>query len=186
MKKSLVFAALIATSTLCLSQDQFESYFDGVNVSFGTARNTTKETSSGTESFKTNISQAKINYTFAMAFPAKLGLTATLDLKNSKAGNDETISVTAPTEVTIEPGVVLANSSLLYAKLGTFAARYEYAARMSSLSGRTVGVGIKHYFFGDNFIQFEWTSRTSDAINSSLGGAKYKQTSPSLLVGHTF
>lgn len=186
MKKVLSVLALACTAPWALAQSASEELFEGLNVSLGVASLSTKETMAGTESFKTSVTQAKINYTFALAFPAKLGMTATMDLKNAKAGTSDVLATKTPSEFTIEPGVLLKTDSLLYAKLGTFAARYESTTDGRALSGRTVGVGIKHYIHGDNFIQFEWTTRTSDAIHAGLGDAKYKQTSPSLLIGHTY
>ena len=186
MKKTLTLIAMACASSWVMAQSNSDELFEGLNVSFGVASISTKETIAGTESFKTSAAQAKINYTFALAFPAKLGITATMDLKNAKAGTSDVLASKAPSEFTIEPGVLLKSDSLLYAKLGTFAARYENSTDARALSGRTVGLGIKHYIHGDNFIQFELTTRTSDAINAGLGDAKYKQTMPSLLIGHTY
>ena len=186
MKKALTLLALACTTQWAVAQTSSESLYEGFNVSVGVASLSTKETVAGTETFKTSAAQAKLNYTFALAFPAKLGITATMDLKNSKAGTSDVLATKTPSELTIEPGVLLMNDSLLYAKLGTYAARYENTTDGRSLSGRTMGLGIKHYIYGDNCIQFELTTRTSDAINAGLGNAKYKQTSPSLLIGHTY
>lgn len=186
MKKTLTLLALVCSAQWTMAQTSSEDLYEGFNVSFGVASLTTKETVAGTESFKTSAAQAKINYTFALAFPAKLGMTATMDLKNSKAGTSDVLATKTPSEFTLEPGVLLKTDSLLYAKLGTFAARYESATDGRALSGRTLGVGIKHYIHGDNFIQFEWTTRTADDNSAGLGGAKYKQTSPAVLFGHTY
>jgi hypothetical protein len=186
MKKALSLVAFACTTQWAIAQPSSENLYEGFNVSFGVASHSTKETMTGTETFKTSVPQTKINYTFAMAFPVKLGVTATLDLKNSTAGASDVLATKTPSELTIEPGILLMSDSLLYAKLGTYAARYENATDGRSVSGRTVGFGIKHYIYGDNFIQFELTTRTSDAINAGLGDAKYKQTSPSLLIGHTY
>ncbi len=186
MKTTFTLLALACASHIATAQTNTTSYFEGVNLSVGIAQNATKETTAGTESFKTTTSVAKINYTFAMAFPVKLGITATMDLKNSKAGTGEVLATKTPSELTVEPGYLLRSDSLLYAKLGTFAARYESSTDGRALSGRTVGLGIKHYVYGDNFLQFEWTTRTSDAQNAGLANAKYKQSSPSLLIGYTF
>lgn len=186
MKKVLSLLALACTTQCAMAQSAQEDLYEGLNVSFGLASLSTKETVAGTESFKTSAAQAKINYTFALAFPAKLGMTATVDLKNAKAGASDVLATKTPSEFTIEPGVLLKTDSLLYAKLGTYAARYENALAGRALSGRTVGVGIKHYIHGDNFIQFEMTTRTADDNSAGLGGAKYKQTSPAVLFGHTY
>jgi hypothetical protein len=186
MKNTFTLLALVCTSQLASAQSLSESLYEGVNLSVGMSQLKTQETTAGTESFKTTVGVAKINYTFALAYPAKLGVTATMDLKNAKAGTNEVLASKTPSELTIEPGVLLQSNSLLYAKLGTFAARYESNTDGRALSGKTVGVGIKHYIYESNFLQFEWTKRTSDAQNAGLANAKYKQTSPSLLFGYTF
>ncbi len=186
MKKPLALLALICTSQFASAQTQSESLFEGVNLSVGASQINTKETTAGTESFKTTVGIAKINYTFALAFPAKLGVTATVDLRNAKAGTNEVLASKTPSELTIEPGILLRSDSLVYVKLGTFAARYESNSDGRALSGKTVGLGVKHYIYDNNFLQFEWTQRTTDAQNAGLANAKYKQTSPSLLFGYTF
>lgn len=182
----MTLLALACTSHLALAQNLSESYFEGVNLSVGVSQLKTKETTAGTEAFKTTVGVAKLNYTFALAFPAKLGVTATMDLKNAKAGTNEVLAIKTPSELTLEPGILLQSNSLLYAKLGTFAARYENNTDGRALSGKTVGLGIKHYIYDSNFLQFEWTKRTSDAQNAGLANAKYTQTSPKLLFGYTF
>lgn len=186
MKKTFTLLALACASQLSFAQTISESLFEGINLSVGASQLKTKETTAGTETFKTTVGVAKINYTFALAYPAKLGVTATMDLKNAKAGANEVLASKTPSELTIEPGVLLQSNSLLYAKLGSFAARYESNTDGRALSGKTVGLGIKHYIYDNNFVQFEWTKRTSDAHNAGLANAKYKQTSPSLLFGYTF
>jgi hypothetical protein len=186
MKKTLTLLALVCTSQLSSAQTLSEDLFEGINLSVGASQLKTTETTAGTESFKTTVGVAKINYTFALAYPAKLGVTATLDLKNAKAGTNSVLASKTPSELTLEPGVLLQSNSLLYGKLGTFAARYESNTDGRALSGKTLGLGIKHYIYENNFLQFEWTKRTSDAQNAGLANAKYKQTSPSLLLGYTF
>lgn len=186
MKKYLSLIALACASHMVCAQTNSEDRYDGLNISFGLAKNSTSETTGGTPSFTTTTSVAKVNYTFGVDFPAKLGVSLSVDLKNSQAGAAEYLATKTPTELTIEPGLVLRNGSLLYAKAGTFAARYESNFGGSALSGSTLGVGIKHYFFEDNFVQFELTTRASDAANVGLGNTKYRQNISSLLVGHTF
>lgn len=186
MKNTLTLLALSCASNLAMAQLHAESYFEGINLSVGMSQLKTKETTAGTETFKTTVGVAKLNYTFALAFPAKLGVTATLDLKNAKAGANEVLATKTPSELTLEPGVLLQSGSLLYAKLGAFAARYENNTDGRALSGKTVGLGIKHYIYDNNFLQFEWTRRTSDDKNAGLANATYKQISPSLLFGYTF
>jgi hypothetical protein len=110
-----------------------------------------------------------------------------MDLKNSKISDNETLSANGITEVTVEPGILLINNSLLYAKVGRYASRYELAASAArNLSGSSYGIGIKHYVYGQNFIQAEWTQRKADDNPAGLAGVKFKQSSAAVLVGFNF
>jgi hypothetical protein len=113
-------------------------------------------------------------------------VSATFDLKNSAIRNDEVLAKTSPSEITIEPGILLLSNSLLYAKLGTYASSYQSNVGTRSLSGKSYGIGIKHYVYGQNFIQAEWTQRATDSVNGGIGGDKFKQSSAALLVGFNF
>jgi hypothetical protein len=115
-----------------------------------------------------------------------LGLSATFDLKNSSINGTDTLAISAPTELTVEPGVLLLSNSLVYLKLGSYAGRFESGANPSrNLSGTSYGVGFKHYVYGQNFIQVEWTERTPSST-SGLPDTKFKQTSTAVLVGFNF
>ena len=191
MKKLLTLAALITSAHAAFAQPAKPTYayYEGINLSIGAAQNSTEVTSSsgGVTKGNTSLAVAKVNYTFALAYPAKLGLSATFDMKNSKVSdNGEVLAKTTPTELTIEPGLLLLSNSLLYAKLGTYASNYESNIGSRSLSGKSYGIGIKHYVYGQNFVQLEFTQRTSDSTNAGLGGDKFKQSATALLVGFNF
>ena len=189
MKKFLTLAALIATTQTGIAQPikPTYAYFEGLNLSMGVAQNASQSiASSGTTKANTSVGVAKINYTFALAYPAKLGVSATFDLKNSKISDSEVLAKSSPSEITIEPGVLLLSNSLLYAKLGTYASTYQSNVGTRSLSGKSYGIGIKHYVYGQNFIQAEWTQRETDSVNAGLGGDKFKQSSAAVLVGFNF
>jgi hypothetical protein len=187
---AVTFFVMAAQSSFAQPAKPGYSYFEGFNLSIGTAQNKTEKTDTptGTTSrIKANAPQAKLNYTFALAYPAKLGVTATMDLKNSKISDNETLSANGITEVTVEPGILLINNSLLYAKLGSYTSRYELAASAArNLSGSSYGIGIKHYVYGQNFIQAEWTQRKADDNPAGLAGVKFKQSSAAVLVGFNF
>ena len=190
MKKLLTLAALLASAHAAFAQPAKPTYayYEGFNLSMGMAQNATEVVpASGTGKVNTTVGVAKVNYTFALAYPAKLGLSATFDMKNSKVSdNGEVLAKTTPTELTIEPGLLLLSNSLLYAKLGTYASNYESNIGSRSLSGKSYGIGIKHYVYGQNFVQLEFTQRTSDNTNAGLGGDKFKQSATALLVGFNF
>jgi hypothetical protein len=190
MKKLLISTGLFLTASLVLAQPQKPTYayYEGFNLSMGAAQNSTETTAnSSTTSVNTSVGLAKLNYTFALAYPAKLGVTATMDLKSSKASDNENLAANGPTEITIEPGVLLLSNSLLYGKLGTYSSRYESGGNPTrNLTGTSIGVGIKHYVYGQNFIQAEWTQRKADDNGAGLAGIKFKQTSAAVLVGFNF
>jgi len=187
MKKLLTLTALLAAAHTSFAQPAKPTYayFEGMNISVGAAQNTTKDVTNST-SLSTSVGVGKLNYTFALAYPAKLGLSATFDFRNSQINATENLAISAPTEFTIEPGLLLISNSLLYGKLGTYSARYEAGTNPSrNLSGASYGVGIKHYVYGQNFIQAEWTQRNAENNNAGATG-KFKQSSAALLVGFNF
>lgn len=189
MKKFLLLATFAAATQVASAQPAKPtySYFEGMNFSMGVAQNATRiSDSSGTTKGNTALGVAKVNYTFALAYPAKLGISATFDTKNSKITNNEYLATAAPTEIAIEPGILLISNSLLYGKLGTYASKYEAGANPSrNLSGMSYGIGIKHYVYGQNFIQAEWTERSANET-AGLPGVKFKQSSAAMYVGFNF
>jgi hypothetical protein len=189
MKPLFITSALVLVCSCAMAQPQKPTYayFEGVNLSMGVAQNSTEETvSSLATTGKTTAGVAKVNYTFALAYPAKLGVSATFDLKNSQINDTTYLAANAPTEITVEPGFLLRNNALLYAKLGTYASRYESGTNATrKLSGASYGIGIKHYVYGQNFIQLEWTQRKADDNRAGLDSS-IKQSSTALLVGFNF
>lgn len=189
MKKILITSGLVLSTSLTFAQPQKPTYayFEGINLSMGVAQNGTEATETTSTKTNTSVGLAKLNYTFALAYPAKLGVTATMDLKSSKVSETENLAANGPTEISVEPGILLRNNSLLYGKLGTYSSRYESGANPTrNLTGTSVGIGIKHYVHGQNFIQAEWTQRKADDNGAGLAGIKFKQTSAAVLVGFNF
>jgi hypothetical protein len=189
MKKFLTLVVLTASAHVSFAQPAKPTYayYEGFNLSMGVAQNSTEVVpSTGGSKAKSMVGVFKVNYTFALAYPAKLGLTATFDLKNSKVSDTEVLASNAPTEISIEPGILLITNSLLYAKLGAYSTRYESNLGSRSLSGKSYGIGIKHYAYGQNFIQLELTQRSTDNTNAGLGGDKFKQSSAAALVGFNY
>lgn len=187
MKKLITLAALLTAAHTSFAQPAKPtySYYEGFSISMGMAQNNTKDVTNST-SLSTSVGLGKLNYTFALAYPAKLGVSATFDLRNSQINSNENLSTSTPTELTIEPGILLMSNSLLYGKFGAYNTRYESGANASrNLNGTAVGVGIKHYVYGQNFIQAEWTQRSAENNNAGATG-KFKQSSASVLVGFNF
>jgi hypothetical protein len=190
MKKLITLTALITSALTSMAQPAKPTYayYEGVNLSMGVAQNATQVTTAAGAVTKANTSLgvAKINYTFALAYPAKLGVSATFDLKNSTVSSNEYLATSSPTEITIEPGLLLLSNSLLYAKLGTYSSRYESINGSRNLNGKSYGIGIKHYVYGQNFIQAEWTQRQPDSSNTGFNGDKFKQSTGAVYVGFNF
>jgi hypothetical protein len=86
MKKLITLAVLITSAYAAMAQPAKPTYayYEGVNLSMGLAQNATQVTSSSGAVTKGNtaLGVAKVNYTFALAYPGKLGVSATFDLKN--------------------------------------------------------------------------------------------------------
>jgi hypothetical protein len=190
MKKVISIIAMAAAAQCACAQPAKPSYsyFEGANLSLGIAQNKTDKTeSNATTSQSTSVGVAKLNYTFALAYPAKLGITATFDMKSSGISSNENLAVNGVSEVTVEPGILLRTNSLLYGKVGSYSGRYEYSGTPSrNLTGMSYGIGIKHYVYGQNFIQAEWTQRKADDNPAGLTGIKLKQSSAAILVGFNF
>ena len=187
MKHLLTLAAFLLVSHTSFAQPAKPAYayYEGFNVSMGVVQNTTKDVTNST-SFKSNVGVAKLNYTFALPYPMKLGLTASFDLRNSQINATENLAVSSPTEITIEPGVLLLTNSLLYGKFGTFNTNFESGTGVSRrLNGVTYGVGIKHYVHGKNFIQAEWTQRNADNNNAGATGS-FKQSNAGVHLGFNY
>jgi hypothetical protein len=141
MKKLLISTGLLLTASLALAQPQKPTYayYEGFNLSMGIAQNNTKDVTNST-SLSTSVGQSKLNYTFALAYPAKLGVSATFDMRNSQINSSENLATSTPTELTIEPGVLLMSNSLLYGKLGAYNARFESGSNASrNLNGTSFG-----------------------------------------------
>ena len=108
-------------------------------------------------------------------------------MKSSGIGASENLAVNGVSEVTVEPGLLLLTNSLLYGKVGSYSSRYEYSGSPSrNLTGVSYGIGVKHYVYGQNFIQAEWTQRKADDNPAGLAGIKFKQSSAAVLVGFNF
>jgi hypothetical protein len=190
MRFALLATPLILSATMSWAQPArpASTYFEGFNLSMGLAQNST-ESSYGTTATKldTRVGVGKLNYTFGLSHPAKLGVTATLDLRSSQISNTEYLAVRGLSEVTVEPGVLLVSNSLLYGKVGTYASRYESGTNPTrSLSGSSVGLGLKHYVYRNNYVQAEWTRRKAADNGAGLADTQFKQTSAAVLVGYNF
>lgn len=188
--KSL-FAATVFTvacaAAIAQPQKPTYAYYEGLNLSLGLTQNTTETTGASNQKSTGSMGVAKVNYTFALTYPAKLGLSATMDLKSSRVSNDEFLSVIGPSEISIEPGILLLSNSLLYGKLGSYSSRYESGTNPTrNLSGISYGVGIKHYIQGQNFVQAEWTERQADDNGAGLSGIKFRQRAISMALGFNF
>ena len=134
MKSLITLASLCVLAGTALAQPNKseDRYFEGVNLSFGAA---TAQSKTNGASANSGFAQAKVNYTFALSHPVKLGLTATADLGNARLSATETWAAGNLSEVSLEPGILLISNGLLYAKIGTHRGQYETAGATRSFSG---------------------------------------------------
>ena len=188
MKKTLTLIALLSASHFALGQatKPTNAAYEGFSMSLGASYNSTTASSLPSVSAKTTAGVAKINYTFALPFPGKLGLSATFDLTNSKIADQQFLATKLPSEITVDPVFLMVNQSIVYGKVGMYTATYESTLGTRSLTGSAYGLGLKNYFYGNNFVQVEWTRRNTDTNSAGLGGDKFKQNASSISFGYNF
>lgn len=176
---------LISTQTIAQQRMGEHQWFDGTSLGLGVSANSsTTTTAKGLqESGSSNVGVAKVNYTFDSDSRYKLGLGASADLQKSAVTGSVSMGRKTPTELTLEPGYLLAPTTLSYAKLGGYAASYATPFGSKDVSGRAYGIGVKSFLDQSYFIQAEWTQHKANG-SDSLGWDKFKQTSVSVLLGY--
>ncbi len=180
---TLTSLCLLASSALAQPSRSEDRYFEGVNLSLGAA---TAQSKTQGASANSGFAQAKVNYTFALSHPVKLGLTATADLGNARLSATETWAAGNLSEVSLEPGILLISNGLLYAKIGTHRGQYETAGAARSFSGSATGLGYKHFVHGSTFLQIEFTQRRANNVFITTNTQNFTQNTGALLLGTNF
>ena len=183
----------IATLALCviacqpvLAQTSKSAYFEGPSISLGIASNKSTTTKLAVDNKgSSSVGVAKFNYGFATPTAFKLGLSVSADLGNSELSNGISMKRKTPTEVTLDPGVLLTPVTLAYAKLGSYSGNYATRFGSQSVSGTSVGLGLKSYLTHSTFIQGELTQHKANG-SETLGWEKFRQLSSSVMVGYSY
>jgi hypothetical protein len=183
---TLALCAMLSQPLLAQQSQTQLRYFEGVSLSVGVASNRSNTTAAFVEEGKSStLGVAKLSYTLPSTTIFKLGLSLGSDLNKSELSSNVSMSRNTPTELTLEPGVLLTPYTLAYTKLGGYSATYTTPYGSQGVSGTAVGVGVKAYLTHRVFLQGELTQHRASG-STSLGWDKFKQTSTAILVGYNY
>lgn len=179
--KKLILAAAVATTLLAPQAFAQSKSFEGFSVGLSANFNSMKtEFSNQSPSDTSTTAGIKAAYGWALGNNFILGLGASYDLGNVKAGSVPALNVSAVgkdlTVVSIEPGFKVANDTLVYAKLGyaTVKGQLEGASTASeTYSGTSVGVGVrtmlnKNWSADLEAQQLNFTGKYSTGVTSDI------------------
>lgn len=188
MKKTVTLAALTLACLPVLAQQRevAPSYFTGPSASLGISSNKSTTSKSGAETKgSSSVGVAKLSYGIGSASNFRLGLSLSADLKGSTISGSVSMKRKIPTELAIEPGVLLTPVTLAYAKFGNYYGTYNTPLGSEGVNGTTFGLGLKSYLTQQAFITGELTQHKADG-SPTLGWDKFKQTSTSVALGYNF
>jgi hypothetical protein len=189
MKKIVTLAALSAACLPLLAQQRDMApnyYFTGPSASLGVSSNKSTTTTSGADTKGASSSAVtKLSYGIGSASIFRLGLSLSADLKSATISDSTSMKRKTPTELTIEPGVLLTPVTLGYAKFGNYYGTYTTALGSQGVTGTAMGLGLKSYLTEQTFISGEFTQHKANG-SPTLGWDKFKQTSTSVMLGYNF
>lgn len=188
MKKLLIASALVASSTGAFAQasaNAFDGFSAGVKVSSVGA-----STALSADGASTNMGQQSVvptielGYAYGVSKEISLGLTATYDLAETKAGTADNLNFknTDHYSINFKPGYVFNNNTMVYAILGYNsmtgkASAGGYSANQT-FNGFGAGLGIQALVTKNIYIQAEAQQITYSGATKS--GVTY---TPSATVG---
>ena len=177
MKKKILASALLA---LCGSPVMAQSAFEGFNggVSVSSVGATTDLSSSGTSvnvGQQTIVPTIDVGYTYDVSKEIVVGVSATYDLVDTKAGSASVLSLKGKNHysINLKPGYVMGNT-MLYGLLGFHSLKAEASASGQSVSTRFNGYGAgagvavmidKNLFVKAEVQQISYSSKTEDSID---------------------
>ena len=188
MKKKLLVASLLALAgTGAMAQSNaFEGFSAGVKVS-SVGTSTTLSASDGTSinmGQQSIVPTVEVGYAYGVSKEIVLGLTATYDLAETKAGSVNGLNFKAQNHysVNFKPGYVFNNTTQAYVIVGynSMTAKASYAGLTSTqtMNGFGAGAGIQVLLNKNIYIQAEAQQLTYESKSSN--GISYK---PSATVG---
>ena len=187
--KKIVTLALCAAACQSLFAQQSplgNNYFKGPSASLGISSNKSATTAAWVDTKgSSSVGVAKVSYSLTPSANFRLGLSLSADLKGSTIAGNASMKRKTPTEVTIEPGVLLSPITLAYAKFGNYYGSYATNFGSQSVTGTAFGLGLKSYLTERTFIAGEITQHKANG-SPTLGWDKFKQRSTSVMVGYDF
>ncbi len=194
MKKILLAAALVVGCASAFAQaTPFTGFNAAIGLSFGNSSakldSNLGSTSTGEDSVWGILSG---EYGFAVSPKAVIGVGASIDLGDTKYGNQSALGTTVSLKakdkysVFVAPGYALSNNTLAFVKLGYHHAKGELGAQSESFNGFGIGLGVRTMLDKNMFLQLEAT-RVDYSRKDVLGGSiKPSSTFGTLSVGYHF
>jgi opacity protein-like surface antigen len=200
MKKKLLVASLLALAgTGAMAQSNaFEGFSAGVKVSSVGSSTTISGKDSDGSNYSTNLGQqsivptVEVGYAYGVSKEIVLGLTATYDLTETKAGSVDNTNLKGENHYSInfKPGYVFNNTTQVYAIVGynsmTGKISNGGAKATSTYNGFGGGAGIQALVSKNIYIQAEVQQLTYDSKTFSGVTVKPSATVGTLGLGYKF
>lgn len=175
MKKLLVASLLSAAATGAFAQaNAFEGFSAGVKVSsVGATTALSSSTGSANMGQQSVVPTVEIGYAYGVSKEIVLGLTATYDLAEAKAGSADSLNFkyTDHYSINFKPGYVVNNTTQLYAILGynsmTGKASANGYSANTSFNGFGAGLGIQVLLNKNVYVQAEAQQITYSGVTKS-------------------
>lgn len=197
-----VFAAFIAPQAFAQNKN-FTGFSAGINANFANAKAEYTVAGVGSVQSSESSQNASLQGQYGLGFGDKfvLGLGLTYGLGDLKAGTISGGGATLSTKlkenysINIEPGYVVAASTLAYAKIAFENAKAEASGGVGStsgsgtadLTGMGYGVGVRTMLTGKLYFQAEYLEASYDKKSIAAGvDAKGNASVISLGVGYNF
>ena len=187
MSKKLFVASLlsVAASGAFAQANAFDGFSAGVKVSsVGASTSISDPTGSANLGQQSVVPTLEVGYTYGLSKEIALGLTATYDLAETKAGTVDNVNFknTDHYSINFKPGYVFNNNTMVYAILGYNSMTGKASANGYSVNqtfnGFGAGLGIQALVTKNIYIQAEAQQITYSGQNKS--GTTY---TPSATVG---
>lgn len=189
--KKLILSAAIASAFLAPQAFAQNKNFEGFSVGLSANFNNMKTEIPGqSPSESSSTLGIKANYGWALSSNFILGLSASYDTGNIKAGSIPASNVSATgkglTVVSIDPGFKVSNDTLVYAKLGyaTVQGVLEGAITGSeNYNGTAIGLGVRSMMGKNWSVDVEAQQINFTAKNSTAAGGDVKPSNAVISVG---
>jgi len=195
MKEKLLIASLLALAGTCAmaQSNAFEGFSAGLKVSSVGA-----STSLTADAFSTNVGQQsvvptiEVGYAYGVSKEISLGLTATYDLAETKAGSLDNLNFKAQNHYSInfKPGYVFNNTTQVYAILGyngmTGKLSADGQSATQNFNGFGAGAGVQVLLDKNIYVQAEAQQITYSSYTNSGLTVKPSATVGTIGLGYKF